>query len=91
MEGKYAGVAMSNFYGNIGDKFRISLSSGQKFYAVMTDTKQTHQLDENYAHPDGSVIEFVVDVKTLDEQAKREGSLNCIYKGSIVKIERMIE
>lgn len=89
MEGDYAGVAMSSFYGNVGDKFRITLSSGQVLYAVMTDTKQSSQLDENYAHPDGSVIEFIVDTDTLPDQVLLEGSLNCIYTGSIEKIERM--
>lgn len=89
MEGKYVGVAMSCFYGEIGDKFRITLSSGQMFYAVMTDTKQSSQLDENYTHPDGSMIEFVVDTDTLSQQVLIEGSLNCIYEGSVEEIERM--
>lgn len=89
MEGEYVGIAISSFYGRVGDKFRITLSSGQVFYAVMTDTKQSSQLDENYTHPDGSLIEFIVDTPTLPEQVRLEGSLNCIYTGSIEKIERM--
>lgn len=88
-EGKYVGIAISNNYGKIGDKFRITLSSGQVFYAVMCETKKSHELDENYAHPDGSIIEFVVDTKALSHQVKEDGSLNCIYQGSITKLERM--
>ena len=88
-EGIYVGIAISNHYGNIGDKFRITLSSGQMFYAIMCETKKSHELDEDYAHPDGSIIEFVVDTKTLPQQVKEDGSLNCIYQGSITKLERM--
>lgn len=91
VENGYVGIAISSYYGNIGDKFRITLSSGQIFYAVMTDTKKDEDVDENHAHKiDGSIIEFVVDIETLDNQARIEGSLNCIYEGSIIKIERMI-
>lgn len=91
VEDGYVGIALSSFYGNVGDKFRITLSEGQIFYAVMTDTKKDEDVDGNYAHKtDGSVIEFVVDIETLDDQARIEGSLDCIYEGSIVKIERRI-
>lgn len=85
----YVGIAISKYYGNIGDKFRITLSSGQVFYAIMCETKKSHELDNNYAHPDGSIIEFVVDAHTLPQQVKTKGSLNCIYQGSITKLERM--
>lgn len=88
-EGRYVGVAMSSFYGKVGDKFRITLSSGQVFYAVMTDTKKSEELSDEYTHPDGSMIEFIVDTPTLPEQVLFDGSLDCIYTGSIEKIERM--
>lgn len=88
--GTYIAVAMASYYGEVGDKFRITLSSGQVFYAIMVDTKRDQDVDRCYAHKtDGSVIEFVVDTKTLDAQVKLTGSLDCIYKGSIKKIERL--
>ena len=90
-EGDFIGVAMSNFYGEVGDKFRITLSTGEVVYVVITDTKKEEELSENYTHPDGSLIEFVVDMETLPEQVLLEGSLDCIYTGSIKKIERMEE
>lgn len=90
-EGDYVGVALSSFYGKVGDKFRITLSSGQTFYAVMTDTKQDIHVDGSYAHKtDGSVIEFIVDIATLPSQVKIEGSLNSIYEGSIKEIWRLL-
>lgn len=88
-EGEFVAIAISSFYGNVGDKFRITLSSGQVFYAVMTDTKKSSEVDEKYTHPDGSIIEFIVDTNTLPDQVILEGSLNCIYTGSIEKIERL--
>ena len=92
MEGKYVGIAMSSFYGGIGDKFMITLSSGKVFYGVMTDTKQNIHVDGNYAHKvDGSVIEFIVDTNTLSQEVLNSGSLNVIYSGSIEKIERLEE
>ena len=81
-------VAMSGYYGTVGDKFRITLSSNQVFYAIMSDTKKKHELTKQ-AHPDGSVIEFIVDVETLPKQVRLEGSLNSIFNGKIEKIERM--
>ena len=89
-DGKYVAVAMASYYGEVGDKFRITLSSGQVFYGIMTDTKQTIHVDRNYAHKvDGSVIEFVVDIETLDPKIKTAGDLSVIYKGGIEKIERL--
>ena len=89
-DGEYVAIALSSFYGDVGDKFRITLSSGQVFYGIMTDTKKDIHVDENYAHiTDGSVIEFVVDTKTLDPDILRLGSLDKIYRGSIVSIEKL--
>lgn len=87
-EGDYVGIAVASFYGEVGDKFRITLSSGQVFYGVMTDTKQDCHVDENYMDANGGVIEFVVDIDSLSSGAST-GSLNYIYEGSITKIERL--
>lgn len=89
-EGPYVGIAMNDFYGDIGDKFKITLSSGQVFYAVMADTKQDRHVDENYADSNGGIVEFIVDTDTLDTEAKFSGSLNCIFTGYIVKLEREV-
>lgn len=89
-DGQYVAIALSSFYGDVGDKFRITLSSGQVFYGIMTDTKKDIHVDKNYAHiTDGSVIEFVVDTRTLDPEILRLGSLDKIYRGSIESIERL--
>lgn len=91
-DGEYLAVAMSSFYGSVGDKFRITLSSGQIIKVIMVDVKNDKHVDDNYSHKtDGSVVEFIVDTETLDEQILLTGSLDCIFKGSIKKIEIMEE
>lgn len=90
-EDGYVAIAMNDFYGDVGDKFLITLSSGQKFKAVMTDIKADRDVGSDYAHTvDGSLIEFVVDTATLYHEARVLGSLDCIYEGSIVKVEREV-
>lgn len=89
--GGYVAIAMNDFYGDVGDKFLITLSSGQQFKAVMTDIKADQDVGSDYAHAsDGSLIEFVVDTASLYNEARVLGSLDCIYEGSIVKVEREV-
>ncbi len=80
-------IACSKFYGSVGDELRITLSSGKTFHAIVVDTKKENELI-NHAHADGSLIEFIVDTKTLDKKYLQAGSLNGLYYGKIVKIER---
>ena len=83
-------VAMSSYFGSVGDVLRITLSSGQVFECVLADIKQDIHVNSNGEHhTDGSVIEFVVDVDTLNNESKVMGSLNNLYNGSIVKVEKV--
>ena len=91
-DGEYLAVAMSSFYGSVGDRFKVTLSSGEVLKLIMADTKKDEHVNDDYSHiTDGSVIEFVVDIETLNPQAVKEGSLDCLYRGSITKIEIMEE
>ena len=82
-------VAMSSYFGSVGDVLRITLSSGQVFECVLADIKQDIHVNSNGEHhTDGSVIEFVVDADTLNNESKVMGSLNNLYNGSIVKVEK---
>ena len=89
-EGPYKGIAMAAYYGHVGDKFRVTLDSGEVFLAVMTDIKQEAHIDSTLADKiNGSVIEFVVATEWLPEEVKLTGSLDCIYHGEILKIEKL--
>lgn len=87
-DGEYKAVAMAAFYGKVGDKFRFTLSSGQVFYGVMTDIKQDAHVDSYYRDSNQGLIEFVVDTNSLTYMALVTGSLNCVYEGKVIRIER---
>lgn len=91
LEGRPA-IAISSYYGSVGDVLKIKLSSGMVFEAVIGDIKQAVHVDgETQAHlVDGSVIEFIVDTSTLDSELLKAGSLNGRYEGSIEYIKRYV-
>ena len=89
-EGPYKGIAMASYYGKVGDKFKITLESGESLLAVMTDIKAPEDIDENYSCKiNGSLIEFVVATEWLPEEAIISGSLDYLYPGQIIKIEKI--
>ena len=79
-DGEYLAVAMSSFYGSVGDRFRVTLSSGQVLKLIMSDTKKDDEVGDDYTHSDGSLIEFIVDTETISPQVLLEGSLDCLYR-----------
>ena len=92
-DGDFIAIAISNHYGNVGDRFKITLSSGNVFYAIMCDTKKEHELNEKKEHPDTSLIEFIIDIDEAKKHYKQciiNGSFNYDdqFKGNIIKIER---
>ena len=60
----------------------------------MSDTKQANELNERYEHPDGSIIELIVDVaeaKKYNPLAIKMGNFDYCEElnGEIIKIERL--
>lgn len=85
-------VAMGSYYtDNLGDRFEITLSSGNTFTVRICDfkddahTNSTHQYSSNR-----NVIEFYVD-KSLNSKAKQMGDISYIdgFEGSITKITKL--
>ena len=61
---KFYVVALGNYFGDVGDKFKITLSTGIEFYAIKGDSKADRDTIERYCHKtDKSVIEFIIDTK----------------------------
>lgn len=95
-DGEYIAIAMGAYFGSIGEKFKITLDTGKIFHAVKVDEKATSQLINACSHPDGSMIEFVVDTDTAmnhyggDNGYVLNGNFNNVeeFRGNIVKIER---
>lgn len=85
-------VAMGSYYAkSIGDRFRITTSTGNVFTVMICDfkadgdTNSTHQYTNN-----GCMIEFYVD-NNLNSKAKQMGDISYIkgFSGNITKVERL--
>lgn len=74
-------VAMANY--PAGQELDIHLASGEVIYAIMGDVKA----NTSCTHPDGSILEFVVDTKTMDNNVRRAGNYNTVHEGAIAKIK----
>ena len=60
------GVALGSWWGDIGSKWTIELSNGQIYDVVKIDEKADRHTINGCQHiSDGSVIEFVIDSKTI--------------------------
>lgn len=76
-------VAMANF--TVGDKLDIHLSSGEVLKVIVGDIKAS----TTCSHPDGSILEFIVDTKTMNRGVKISGNFNDIHEGTIKLIEKI--
>ena len=89
-------IAVGSYYSqDIGDRFEISLDSGETFTAVVGDFKADADTDRTHRYflmQDGqkNIIEFIVDTNDLDATARRMGDISYIsgFTGNIEKIER---
>lgn len=87
-------VAMGSYYTkHLGDRFKITLSTGKSFtvricdFKANNDTNSTHQYTAN-----GCMIEFYVD-SNLNSKARQMGDISYIkgFKGNIIKVEKIIK
>ena len=89
-------VALGSYYGKyIGERFEITLDSGDKFTAVIGDFKADCHTDSLHRYTpmsgDGkNVVEFIVDVGSLDSTAKKMGDISYIsgFKGNVRSVEK---
>lgn len=95
----YIGVALGSYFGDIGDRFLITLSSGKFIPVVMIDLKSNEHTDiNNFSHTmDGSIIEFVIEPLYMNDKVGENGLIyngnfnNCEdFKGSIVEIIKIV-
>ena len=73
-------VAMANY--TAGTRLTLHLSSGVVLPVIIGDVKA----NTNCAHPDGSILEFIVDRDTLHHRSKLMGNVNELYAGTIERI-----
>lgn len=89
----YYMIALGSYYGTkIGTKYRITTSSGNVFYGILSDCKANkHTNSTNQYARNKDVVEFLVDTRYLNKTVKKMGNANYYapLSGSIVKIERI--
>lgn len=98
LDNEYYCVALGHYFGNVGDKFLITLDNGFEFKAVIGDMKSKLHTDKNnYAHTNGHIIEFIIDSTHpyMEEiNIRYHGLFNRAderFNGNITNIQKIIE
>lgn len=91
----FIAVALSSRYGDIGDRFIIELSSGNEVKVIKADEKADRDVIYKCYHPDGSVVELIIDTKKASvayKEAILMGDFNYsnFFNGKIVDIRKVI-
>lgn len=94
-DGYYA-VALGTYYSStIGDKFHITLDTGEEFDVIVGDVKADCDTDKTnrYVPVNGNIIEFIVDTKKLPKDVRFMGTISALddFEGSVESIEKIEE
>ncbi len=84
-------IALGSYYGSeIGTKYRITLSTGKSFKAILCDQKSDRHTDSNhqYAVRNQDIIEFYVQKGKIPKSVNGNYGRLKQFRGSIVKIEK---
>lgn len=83
----YPMIAVSRTFGNCGELVRVKFSGGKTEVFMIGDIKA----GTNFAHPDGSVVEFIVSTNSVPRSVITYGSFDSVYGGTIVSIEKVVK
>ena len=90
VNGRYC-IAVGSYYTTtIGQYIDVELENGNVIKGILADCKADRDTDPtNRMHSDGSVVEFVVDTKSLDRTAKIMGDISYVneWNSKIVNIK----
>lgn len=98
----FIAVALGSYYGEIGDRYYVTLENGTTIPVVKAEEKADQDTDSTgcYHLCDYSVIEFVIDKNyainyfgQISNEYVLDGNYNnhSLFKGAITKIEQVIE
>ena len=89
VNGRYC-IAVGSYYTTtIGQYIDVELENGKVIKGILADCKADEHTDStNRINPNGSVVEFVVDVDTLNGTAKKMGDISYIngWNSKVVNI-----
>lgn len=90
VNGRYCIALGSYFTTTIGQYIDIILENGTVIPCILGDQKSNmHTDDLHIAHPDGSVVEFIIDKKVVDATVLKSGNIsNCCeeWKSPVVQV-----
>lgn len=92
----YYVVALGTYYSStVGDKFKITLDSGEELYCIVGDVKADCDTDKTnrYVPINGNIIEFIVDTRKLPKEVRWMGTVSVLddFEGSVESIEKIEE
>ena len=94
-------VAMGTYYGSIGDRYKVTLTSGKEFTVIIGDIKADEHTDsknmytpiynEHGKFVSANVLEFIVNTNKLPYKVKLLGTVSAIdfFKGNILTLEKL--
>lgn len=84
-------VALGTFYAqSVGERFRITLSSGVRFDAMTGDIKADAHTDPLHQHRNGNIVEFIVDTRKISRTCRVMGDMSYAgFDGRIASIEKL--
>lgn len=93
VDGYYC-VAVSNMYGNVGDKIKVTTDRGNSYWCIIADIKGYDAIDGWYhVNSQGTInlIEFVVNGDLIPNDCWQMGDMGVLENigGNVVKIERL--
>lgn len=93
--GEYYCVALGSYYTKtIGEKFIMTMSTGERIKIIVADQKSDAHTDSTgrYTKSDGSEIEFIVDCNNLNEEVAIRGNVAMLekFRGDIISIVKEI-
>lgn len=80
----YIAVAMGSQYGPVGTKYIIEFEDGKVIQAIIGDIKHL-----GCQSKDGSMLEFIIDSKSIPILQKTSGNFNSVFNGSISMIREV--
>jgi len=83
-------IALGSYYGSVGARYEIELTSGRIFTATKGDSKSDIHtgIDNKIDINNGSTIEFIVDTHKLQIDARQAGSISVLdFEGTIKNIK----
>lgn len=87
-------VAMGTYYSStIGERFKITMSTGKTFTVIISDIKSDRHTDSTHRHTasNNCMMEFLIDSSCLANCVRTSGSVGSLslFKGQFVKVEKI--